>query len=111
MKARKITECTAMAVLAIIATLSTANAQVAHKTVPKRLIHQRERINQGVKSRRLTYQQASKLHAADARVARQAQADRRKHHGTLTAKEHRHLNHELTHISHKIHEEKHPGHK
>jgi len=105
----KIAVVAAMA-LSTIFVSAAANAQVPYPhpdSIHQRLRDQHSRIYHGVKNGRLTYREAARLRARDARIRHQVALDRFRHNGHLTPREHRHVERELNHSSHHIWHERH----
>lgn len=76
--------------------------------VNKRVKNQRARINQGVKSGKLTQQQAQQLKANDRAIKAQEHADVKANGGYLTKGQQQQLNQEENANSKMIYDEKHP---
>jgi hypothetical protein len=76
--------------------------------VNKRVKNQRARINQGVKSGKLTQQQANQLKANDRAIKVQEHADVKANGGSLTPAEQHQFNQEENANSKMIYDEKHP---
>jgi hypothetical protein len=74
----------------------------------KRVENQRERINEGVKTGKLSEQQAQQLRANDRAIKVQEHAEVRANGGHLTPAQQRQLNQEENANSRLIHDEKHP---
>jgi hypothetical protein len=77
--------------------------------VNKRVKNQRRRINQDVKSGKLTTQQAQQLKANDLAIKQQEHADVKANGGYLTKGEQKQLNQEENANSKLIHDEAHPA--
>src|SRR5579872_4399091 len=77
--------------------------------VNKRVENQRERVNQGEKSGKLTPQQAGQLKANDRAIKQQEHAEVKANGGHLTKPEQKQLNQEENANSKLIHDEKHPA--
>jgi hypothetical protein len=74
--------------------------------VNDRLANQNRRIDNGVKSGKLSPQQAQQLHRQDHAIRTQERADAA-HGGHITKPEQRQINHEQNQTSRQIHSEKH----
>ena len=77
--------------------------------VNKRVANQRARINQGVKSGKLTQAQAGQLRANDNAIKAQEHADVKANGGHLTGAQAKQINQEENANSRMIHDEKHPA--
>jgi len=77
--------------------------------VNKRVKNQRKRINQDVKSGKLTTQQAQQLKANDAAIKQQEHADVKANGGYITKGEQKQLNQEENANSKMIYDEAHPA--
>ena len=77
--------------------------------VNKRVANQRARINQGVKSGKLTQQQGKQLKADDRAIKQQEHADVKANGGHLTKSEQKQFNQEENTDSRLIRDEKHPA--
>ena len=75
--------------------------------VNRRVQHQQRRIAAGVRSGKLTKQQAQQLNAERKGIKTEERAMRKADHGHLTKQDHRILNQQLNERSKQIHEEKH----
>jgi hypothetical protein len=75
--------------------------------VNDRLANQNRRIDNGVKSGKLSPQQAQQLHRQDHAIRTQERADAAAHGGHITKPEQRQINHEQNQTSRQIHNEKH----
>ena len=76
--------------------------------VNHRVDNQRQRINEGVRTGKLSEQQAQQLRANDRAIKEQEHADVRANGGHLTPAEQRQVNQEENANSRLIHDEKHP---
>ena len=76
--------------------------------VNKRVENQRDRIDQGVKSGKLTKGEAKQLRANDKAIKAQEHADVKAHDGHITKGEQKQLNQEENANSKLIYDEKHP---
>ena len=77
--------------------------------VNERVDHQRARINEGVKSGKLTQGQAAQLRGNDKAIKQQEHAEVKANGGHLTKAEQKQLNQEENANSKLIHAEKHPA--
>lgn len=75
--------------------------------VNDRLANQNRRIDNGVKSGKLSPQQAQQLHRQDHSIRTQERADAAAHGGHITKPEQRQINREQNQTSRQIHNEKH----
>ena len=75
--------------------------------VNDRLANQNRRIDNGVKTGKLSPQQAQQLHRQDHAIRTQERADAAAHGGHITKPEQRQINHEQNQNSRQIHNEKH----
>jgi len=92
----------------IVAVIAVGFAcQASAQNVQKRIEHQEKRISQGVRSHKLSHREAAKLRAADGRIRKSAEVDRKHHHGRLTKLERHNLNRRLNENSKSIFREKH----
>jgi hypothetical protein len=79
------------------------------QAVNQRLQNQQARINQGIKSGKLTRKEAGNLEARDARIKNNERFDRREDNGKLTSSQRASLNKQLNKTSSKIYRDKHNG--
>ena len=79
------------------------------RSVPARLERQADRIAEGVKSGKLTPDQAKALAQADKQIAQEARADRKANGGKLTTEQRATLEKELNQSSRAIYQAKHPS--
>lgn len=75
--------------------------------VDHRLYNETARINQGVRSGRLTYREAAHLHAEKRAIRHETNILRARNGGTLTPRERARINRQENHLSHKVYAEKH----
>lgn len=95
----------AVALLIVSATLTTASAQTRTPHIRHRQVNQQKRIGQGVSDGQLTPREAEHLEAREAKIQhdkREAKAD-----GKVTAAERRKLNREENRTSRAIYRQKH----
>lgn len=109
------TTCAVVTGLLVLAASSPASAKPkwsdAHPRraeVNDRLNHQNARIKEGVKSGKLTHEQAQQLHREDKAVRQEERQMAAQHHGHITKAEQHKLNRQENAVSGQIHEEKHP---
>lgn len=95
------------ALLAPIAAQAAPN--FANKPINARLHHAQKRIDNGVRTGRLTPLQAAKLERREARIRNQEAAFRQANGGKLTLAERTRLDKETKHLSRAIHRQTHPG--
>ncbi len=77
--------------------------------VNRRLNNQNRRINQGVKSGKLTQEQAGQLKAEDKQIRTEERAMAAENGGHITKAEHKALNQQENAVSKQIYKEKHPA--
>jgi len=77
--------------------------------VNKRLKNQNRRINQGVKSGKLTQQQAQQMHKEDRQIRQEERDMAAQNGGHVTKQEQRTLNRQENKVSRQIYNEKHPA--
>ena len=94
-----------VALLGVLAATAQAAPPRSHD-IHHRLIHQSNRIQQGVSRGQLTPAEAARLRAREAAVARQTARDRASH-GHFSHAERRHVQHELNHDSRAINRDDH----
>lgn len=90
-----------------IVALSLALAAGAFAQAGKRTENQQDRIAEGVKSGQLTAGETSKLEREEARIHREAKADRAKNGGKLTPAEKKAINRQQNAVSDQIYKDKH----
>ena len=99
-----------MFLMIVVVTLFGAAGAFSQTRTPaldKRERNQQHRINQGVKSGKLTRAEAGTLERQEARIKTQEMFAKKD--GQVTAAEHRKLHRELNHESHRIYRKKHNG--
>ena len=77
--------------------------------VNHRLHNQNERIKEGLKTGKLTPQQAKALHQEDRQIRQEERADAAQNGGHITKAEQQQLNQQENALSKQIHQEKHPN--
>ena len=100
MKSAKLTVSLILA-FGVVSAMNTAFAG----EVRKRIVHQENRIDQGIKTGKLTLPEAAQLQRADARINNQRLKDLKADDGKLTKSQLIQLNKELNHVSNKINQD------